>query len=311
MARFARDCLVEFKKATRSLEVSLGPDTSELGIRIGIHSGPVTAGVLKGDRARFQLFGDTVNTTARVESTGSRGRIHLSFETAAILRASGKDSWLIKREDVVHAKGKGSMQTYWLALKEASTTETRSEGGSVESNGSIVDGLEEFDNKSKRFVEWNSEILSKALKRVIARRIGNKLAGFNHHKLSFPTENAFKCLPIDEVKEIIELPPFDKRVAQMQPDPDSIELSPKVTDQLRQLVDCISCLYHPNAFHNFEHASHVVLSVVKLLSRIVAPAEFEEDKSSESNLHDHTYGITSDPLTQFACAFSALIHDAG
>jgi class 3 adenylate cyclase len=35
---------------------------SDLALRIGMHSGPVTAGVLRGDRARFQLFGDTVNT---------------------------------------------------------------------------------------------------------------------------------------------------------------------------------------------------------------------------------------------------------
>lgn len=61
------------------------------------------------------------------------------------------------------------------------------------------------------------------------------------------------------------------------------------------------------------------MSVVKLLSRIVAPheADLEEHKSSGDNtnnlastLHDHTYGITSDPLTQFSCVLSALIHDA-
>lgn len=42
----------------QQLEVELGPDTAFLGIRIGLHSGPVTAGVLRGERARFQLFGD-------------------------------------------------------------------------------------------------------------------------------------------------------------------------------------------------------------------------------------------------------------
>ena len=38
------------------MEVALGPDTGELGLRVGLHSGPVTAGVLRGERARFQLY---------------------------------------------------------------------------------------------------------------------------------------------------------------------------------------------------------------------------------------------------------------
>ena len=47
------------------------------------------------------------------------------------------------------------------------------------------------------------------------------------------------------------------------------------------------------------------------MSRIVAPAELDgtAGKTAAVALHDHTYGITSDPLTRFACAFSALIHD--
>lgn len=52
----------------------------------------------------------------------------------------------------------------------------------------------------------------------------------------------------------------------------------------------------------------VTLSVLKLLSRIIAPSDLEA--GDDALLHDHTYGITSDPLTQFAVVFSAIIHDA-
>jgi 3'5'-cyclic nucleotide phosphodiesterase len=65
----------------------------------------------------------------------------------------------------------------------------------------------------------------------------------------------------------------------------------------------------------------VALSVMKLLSRIASPDlpesigdtdELDEESKTTkilSRIHEHSYGITSDPLTQFACVFSALIHD--
>lgn len=69
-------------------------------------------------------------------------------------------------------------------------------------------------------------------------------------------------------------------------------------------------MYHDNPFHNFEHASHVANSVSKLLKRIVAPdIDVSKAESAALGLHDYSYGITSDPLTQFAVVFSALVHD--
>ena len=72
MARFASDCCARMSVVLRELEVELGPDTGSLGIRIGLNSGPVTAGVLRGERARFQLFGDV---SAQRSCSGSRSVI--------------------------------------------------------------------------------------------------------------------------------------------------------------------------------------------------------------------------------------------
>jgi Adenylate and Guanylate cyclase catalytic domain len=51
---------------TIELEKTLGPGTSELKLRQGLHSGSVTAGVLRNDKSRFQLFGDTVRVECSV-----------------------------------------------------------------------------------------------------------------------------------------------------------------------------------------------------------------------------------------------------
>ena len=55
-----------------------------------------------------------VNTAARMESTGIKDRIQLSQGTAELLEAAGKGRWLEARKDLVKAKGKGEMKTYWL-----------------------------------------------------------------------------------------------------------------------------------------------------------------------------------------------------
>ena len=120
MARFSRECLEKFNELAKQLEITLGPDTGDLAMRVGLHSGPVTAGVLRGDKSRFQLFGDTVNTAARVESTGQRNKVHLSHDTAELLLAAGKPHWIKKRAEMVNAKGKGEMEMYFVQRDELS-----------------------------------------------------------------------------------------------------------------------------------------------------------------------------------------------
>ena len=120
MVKFARDCLVKTQQVVRELVTLLGEDTADLQMRIGLHSGPTTAGVLRGQKARFQLFGDTVNTASRMESNGIKGKIHVSEQTAAALRRGGKGHWLTPRVDKIEAKGKGLLQTYFVSVDAAS-----------------------------------------------------------------------------------------------------------------------------------------------------------------------------------------------
>jgi len=82
-----------------------------LHLRIGLHSGPVTAGVISGKKFAYDLWGDTVNTASRMESHGVVDGIHLSEAVYERLR----DRYRFQDQGVVHVKGKGPMRT-WLLL---------------------------------------------------------------------------------------------------------------------------------------------------------------------------------------------------
>jgi len=82
-----------------------------LDVRVGVHSGPVIAGVIGSKKFSYDLWGDTVNVASRMESHGVPGRVHLSQATVDRLGRA----WPLERRGPLDIKGKGPMTTYLLA----------------------------------------------------------------------------------------------------------------------------------------------------------------------------------------------------
>jgi class 3 adenylate cyclase len=79
-------------------------------LRIGINTGPVTAGVVGSHKFAYDIWGDTVNTASRMESSGKSGKVNISGATYKIV----KDFFDFKSRGKVTAKGKGRIAMYYL-----------------------------------------------------------------------------------------------------------------------------------------------------------------------------------------------------
>jgi len=330
MARYAHDCLTKMSQVVHKLEVVLGPGTSTLGIRIGLHSGPTIAGVLRGEKARFQLFGDTINTASRIETTGTPNRIHISHTTADELTKAGKRHWVTQREDLVFAKGKGEIQTYWLQAHHSGST-ARTPGSLEHPEQTEKVPLTEYSiekadpprSQASRvaetagLVKFSVSLLLPHLEQITALRVAQGSSPTPSVDSSSKLTEVASIIgqpggALDQIKDIIDLP----QVLAAKINSADAVLSNNVKEQLRSYLSQISLIYRANSFHNFEHAVSVAQSASKLLSRIVAPGvvniltgEKQHDLKGDQELHDHTLGLASAPLTQFAIIFSALIHD--
>jgi Adenylate and Guanylate cyclase catalytic domain len=220
----------------------------EKALRCGIHCGPVTGGVLRGERSRFQLFGDTMNTASRMESTGLGNHIQVSEEAADQLSIAGKGHWVRLRDEQVTAKGKGQLRTYFLTTGPTSTT-----------RGSLRDILpmnrlsspsapaQQGPLRSEttdRLIQWHVEVLLKFIPKIMARakRLSRTNTGDVEARLD---PRGSRVMTLAEVQEIVPMSGFE----QMQPgrsleDSEGIAVPQKVEEQLHGYIAAIASLYH-------------------------------------------------------------------
>jgi hypothetical protein len=162
---------------------------------------------------------------------------------------------MTSREDMVNAKGKGLMQTYFLEIRKNNT------GSSVGQSDSIVDSTEYTDHlldvtqtntaseefspmtltsKNARLVEWVSEVLMGFIKEMAMNRVSAKRSKGKVNEDLFTTNEGHSVL--DEVTEIILLP----GMADSEVYNPVIDIDPEIGVQLRHYLTRIAAMYQDN-----------------------------------------------------------------
>ena len=195
-----------------------------------------------------------------MESTGYPDCIQISQDTADLLISAGKLGWIKPRADMVNAKGKGLMQTYFLEMAKKATQSSNGDSSIVDSTD-FSDGMRELTetagnsnefgiplaitSKNSRLVEWIAEVLMGLIKEIAVRRS-------QQNKRSRPRSGSDLilksegCQVIHEVKEIISLPNIASNDIKNDTFNPIVDIDPQVGEQLRHYLARVAAMYQDN-----------------------------------------------------------------
>lgn len=156
------------------------------------------------------------------------------------MRSAGHEEWLEPRHDEVKVKGKGLMRTYFLKTGMGTFSTAESDSCTPSQAGSETLATDAEVCKMERLVEWNCEVLSDLLKKIVAR---NRRKGKRMSQIQTQASFLGRTDVLDEVKEIIPLPEFDPTIGRNLVDPKNVMLDKDVIEQLHRLISKIGSLY--------------------------------------------------------------------